>query len=375
MTRNEFGRRTFLGATATGGVTLSGVGTGGAAATASAGLGSTIDLHTQVTYRALVDAVVPETPELESELGPEHVPGGLEIGLAEFLITYVDGLFSFDPGILAEDGNLQLATPVAHVLDKAARALVLRGENESRTRVRRPLELFDGEHSSLAIVLAAGPFARLSRADRLRAIGQLDDLAVELSPTEDTLFELDAGMLGQLVIGFTEMIYYSEWEGYDDFWRPPSERDHPNEPAAVQGWRQTGFPGYADGNASLRGYLGTPSSSLGAGETWTVIDDGPDPVAITLEPGSFADDAYDTSDYEEPFPAERAGPVRSAEPAGEGDGADDADDEGDTTDGADDPDRADDGDGPDDTDEPDDGDEPDDTDEQDDDGGWLWGWA
>ncbi|MWG34558.1 hypothetical protein [Halomarina oriensis] len=44
------------------------------------------DPHTADTYRSIVDAIVPRTPELEAELGPEHVPGGLDIELEKFLI-------------------------------------------------------------------------------------------------------------------------------------------------------------------------------------------------------------------------------------------------------------------------------------------------
>lgn len=44
------------------------------------------DPHTRDTYRSIVDAIIPRTPELESELGPEHVPGGLDVELEKFLI-------------------------------------------------------------------------------------------------------------------------------------------------------------------------------------------------------------------------------------------------------------------------------------------------
>jgi len=44
------------------------------------------DPHTRETYRSIVDAIVPRTPELEDELGPEHVPGGLSVELEKFLI-------------------------------------------------------------------------------------------------------------------------------------------------------------------------------------------------------------------------------------------------------------------------------------------------
>ena len=44
------------------------------------------DPHTVDTYRAIVDAVLPRTPQLEDELGPEHVPGGLDVELEKFII-------------------------------------------------------------------------------------------------------------------------------------------------------------------------------------------------------------------------------------------------------------------------------------------------
>jgi hypothetical protein len=44
------------------------------------------DPHTLDTYRAIVDAIVPRTPELADELGEEHVPGGLDVELEKFII-------------------------------------------------------------------------------------------------------------------------------------------------------------------------------------------------------------------------------------------------------------------------------------------------
>jgi len=263
-----------------------------------------VDPHTAVTFRAVADAVIPETPELGEELGPEHVPGGLANGLDEFHATYVDDGFQFGLPHVGFVGNAPLTDPVAHVLDAAARTLVRRGENGSEPSDDRPASLVDGKGATAAeIGRAAGTFAKLSRRDRLRAIAILDEFEVEFSPSEDELFELDAGLVGQLVVGFGEMIYYSEWQGYDEFDQPPSEREHPNDPAAVQSWRQTGYPGFANGYAALRGYVGTPEGSLGAGETWTTIHEDPaSPVRIVRESGSFRENDYDTGGYEEPYP-------------------------------------------------------------------------
>jgi hypothetical protein len=261
-----------------------------------------VELHTVVTFRAIVDAVVPETPELDPELGPEHVPGGLAVGLDEFAVTYVDDGFQLGLPYVGPRGNIPLADPIAQILDLAALTLVDRGENTGELDDDRPVSLLTpGEASPRAVRKAAGPFSKLSRRDRLRAIGLLDELELEINQFEDELFEFDGGLVGQLVVGFTEMIYYSEWQGYDEFTQAPSDRVHPNDSTAVQSWRQTGYPGFSAGYAALRGYLGSDDGSLGEGEVWTTIDE-PGSVRIVREPGSFRENDYDTSDYAEPYP-------------------------------------------------------------------------
>jgi len=260
--------------------------------------------RTTLTFRAVADAVVPRTPDLGDELGREHVPGGRAVGLGDFLAVYVNDLFQFGLPGLGARRNLPLAGPVADALDGAAMALLEAGGNEDEPSRERVAELLDPTAPDpTGSADAAGPFATLSQEDRLRALGRLDELEVELRATDGEPFEFDAGLVGQLVVGFAEMIYYSEWEGYDGFGRPPSEREHPNAPAAVRGWRQTGYPGVAPGYAALRGYLGTDEGPLGGGEARTALDgDGRSPVRVFSESGSFRENDYDTSDYEEPFP-------------------------------------------------------------------------
>jgi len=268
------------------------------------GFRADVDVHTMVTFRAVADAVLPETPGLGAELGAEHVPGGVAIDLDEFVVTYVNDGFQLGLPYVGPLGNVPLADPIAQVLDAAALRLIDRGEHASEPSDDRPVSLLDpGEASPREIRSAAGAFSKLSRRDRLRAIGLLDEFEFTVSPVGDDLFEFDAGLVGQLVIGFTEMIYYSEWQGYDEFTCPPSERVHPNDPAAVQSWRQTGFPGFANGYAALRGYVGTDHGPLGDGPVWTTIDaDATAPVRLARESGSFRENDYDTSGYEEPYP-------------------------------------------------------------------------
>lgn len=295
MGEKDVSRRTVLRGVAAGGGTVA---VSGSASASESSL--TFETHTEITFRAVVDAVLPETPELAEPLGAEHVPGGLAVGLDEFLITYANDLFTFGLPYIGEVGNIPIAGPVAAVLDLAANELLEAGDNEDEPSVDRPVALLDPDGASPWVVrFAAGKFSKLSRRDRLRAIGLLDGYELELSPVSGVLFEADAGLVGQLVVGFAEVIYYSEWQGYDEFTQPPSQREHSNDADAVQSWRQTGYPGFADGYAALRGYVDVPDSPLGGGELWKGLDGG---VRIVRDSGQFRENDYDTSGYEEPFP-------------------------------------------------------------------------
>lgn len=263
------------------------------------------DPHTSATFAALVDAVVPETPELGTELGQEHEPGGLAINLDEFLVTYVNTLFQSGAPVLGHVEDARLAEVVAGVLDAAAIELLTRGANTHDPGGHAP----EGEDWS-----AGGAFAWLHREDRVRAVGLFDEDNKEFhtAALPGPVVEGDAGLVGQLVVAFTEVVYYSEWQGYEEgagLTAPPSERSHPNDPDAVQSWRQTGYPGNADGYKALRGYAGRPNCALGEGRVWETIrvGEGP-PLQLTSESGAFRENDYDTSDYEEVFSDEGNAP-------------------------------------------------------------------
>ncbi|UPM44744.1 hypothetical protein [Halocatena salina] len=264
---------------------------------------SITDPHTRVTFRAVVDMVVPRTPALRS-LGEEHVPGGLTANIDEYLIKFLNSFVSFGLPRLGELGTLRLAEIIAVVLDLGATTLIALGENEKPPELSRALDLLDlgGLLSDPIEELSEGPFAKLSRQDRLRAIHVLDTVEFDTAELPEPLVEGDAGIIGQFVIGFTEVGYYGEWQGYTDFTAPPDERGFRNDPSAVQSWRQTDFPGIADGYAVLRGYWGTPTSPLGTGQLWKTIDKVDSPVELRFEPGNFRENDYDTDGYEEIYP-------------------------------------------------------------------------
>ncbi|MDF9748208.1 hypothetical protein [Natrinema salsiterrestre] len=67
------------------------------------------DPHTADTYRSIVDAIVPRTPELEDELGPEHVPGGLDAELEKFLIWDFNHFQEIRAEMVTENSLLDLS--------------------------------------------------------------------------------------------------------------------------------------------------------------------------------------------------------------------------------------------------------------------------
>lgn len=166
------------------------------------------------TFAAFVDAIVPETPDLAGE---EHVPGGLAVDLDELLTEAFDGLEEADEGLLTLLGyeTVPLAPIVSVLLDVGALELVGRRRNEEP--LRSPADEF-----------AAGPFSRLSRRDRLRAVRMLEADGVLA----------DAGgvdYLVQALVTVTQVAYYSDWH-------------------TEQGWEQAGYPGPSDGYAVSMGY-------------------------------------------------------------------------------------------------------------------------
>ena len=185
--------------------------------------------YTRGTFAALVDALIPETPELEAR-GPEHVPGGLAVGLEEAVIERVNG-FVETRGIASLAGDaVPLAPAVAALLDTAAGELLLRRRAEDG--LQSPDEPF-----------AAGPFCRLSRRDRLRALRLLEDegafaaLAERFESAALGTVQFLASSLPILVAS----VYYAETTAEDG-------------EARSLGWRQAGYPGPADGYPVMLGY-------------------------------------------------------------------------------------------------------------------------
>jgi hypothetical protein len=178
--------------------------------------------HTDGTYRALVDLVLPPTPELADELGEEHEPGGAAVGLTPLVISFLDAQVTVPTPTQFEE-SAPLSTTLAGILDEAASELLARGENADDPDPTR----FEG----------GGTFASLSRADRRRA--------VSLGEGRE-----DVALLVRVAVAAPMFVYYSERVGYEDY----DDRENRSFEADVQGWRQTGYEGRRKGHSVLVGY-------------------------------------------------------------------------------------------------------------------------
>lgn len=202
-----------------------------------------LNLYSRNSLDALVDALVPETPQLAEERGPEHEAGASRTGLADQLLEAFNQLQA--TGVLKQpEGNApepaRTAPIVAVLLDLSSLEFLLRDRNERRVRVR-----------------IGGPFRWLHPADRRR----LFDFLQEDSLLRTLVDALDdrvpyAGLVDFLLDGLVTMPllhYYSEWSGYEDEHNPLTPDPESFRPP-VQSWQQTTFPGQEPGYAVLLGY-------------------------------------------------------------------------------------------------------------------------
>jgi hypothetical protein len=185
--------------------------------------------YTRGTFAALVDALVPETPAL-AERGEEHVPGGLAVELKDAVVERVNN-FVEAHGLAALAGDTVPMAPVVAVLLDAAAAELL---------VRRRAD--DGLQSADA-AFAGGPFSRLGREDRLRALRLLEDEGVVAELSE----RFDAASLGTVQFLASSLPILVEFVYYSEATAGPEE-------ARSQGWRQADYPGPADGYPVMCGY-------------------------------------------------------------------------------------------------------------------------
>ena len=184
----------------------------------------------RVTYAALADAIIPLSPELSREAGIAYLAGGAEWDVGLFLVMTLE----------RSSAVKGLPVGTALLLDAAANQLVATG------RIT--------DHLNPHAFPGAGPFASLSRGDRLRVLALLEQMSLDPAalppPYQDSpwLVAVTVDVLNRS----TAMGLYSEWPGYGTTrLLPPGRMKLQFFPP---GWLQARFPGPSLGYRALRGY-------------------------------------------------------------------------------------------------------------------------
>jgi hypothetical protein len=192
------------------------------------------DPSTYETFRALVAAIVPASPEL----GAEQTAGAVDLHVHEYMIWEMDHTLALMFGISLT--IFPLAAPTAQMLNVGAVQYVAGGNAQAAPNNQ---------------VWAVSPFAALSPADRIRVLSMLEKLQIDLGllppPYKD-----DGGFL-TFIIDYlnrgTMFGNYSEWSAYGTTrLNTPTQRRLEHFPV---GWRQVGYPGVSSGYRAFRGYV------------------------------------------------------------------------------------------------------------------------
>lgn len=195
--------------------------------------------QTRAAFEALLDAVVPNTPELAERQGSVQSSGAVDLNIDEYQIWTLDHYLSLI--IVAANLNVYLANATAEMLNIAARQLIDSEDN------KKPV--------NTAFLFEEGAFAALEPSDRFRAITLLEQLKVDLAGLPVPFHNNPGFVLG--IVGIISILatkgYYSEWSGYGSTrLETPENRRIEHFPT---GWKQVGYPGPSKGYHALRGYI------------------------------------------------------------------------------------------------------------------------
>jgi hypothetical protein len=180
--------------------------------------------HTEETFQAFVDAIIPRSPELAEEYGKIQYFGALDLHTDEYMVLSLNSYY------------IPLAEPMAEALDIASEQLVI----------------LDRENQFFRISPKEVTFKAFDPIDRFRALTLLEQnevyFAEQMAPVLNNpgLILSAIGRLNR----FTMMGYYSEWSGYGSTrLDAPDQRRLEFYPLS---WKQIGYPGPSLGYRALR---------------------------------------------------------------------------------------------------------------------------
>lgn len=169
------------------------------------------------TLQALVDAIIPRTPELALQYGNYMYYGALDFQTVDYVIWTLN----FYP--------IPLANAFAEVIDISTRYFIDINENK-----RQADYLHDLQNETFSSLQAPNRLYVLSLLEKLEF--PLIELPYPFNSQEDTIISL-----ANTIIRIIFMGYYSEWYGYGDTkFNSPSQRVFQFSPLS---WTQAGYPG------------------------------------------------------------------------------------------------------------------------------------
>ncbi|MEV5028309.1 hypothetical protein [Paenibacillus sp. LPE1-1-1.1] len=199
----------------------------------------TRDLHTQATFQALVDAIIPPVCECTGSSEAKQAPGALQLCIQNYVIKELD--FSQFIPVDAEPNIIPLSKSTAILLDiGAAQFLNLNHALLPSSGLSYPCE---------------GLFSTLPRSDRLRAVTLLDHLAVPLESLPQP-FQNNPALVQVMMSSINQLTlfgYYSEWFGYGTTRFLPSNLKRIE--CCPPSWKLVGYPGPSYGYRDFRGFL------------------------------------------------------------------------------------------------------------------------
>ncbi|MBY9079171.1 hypothetical protein KIH86_24425 [Paenibacillus sp. HN-1] len=194
------------------------------------------DARVLATFRALVEAIVPNTPALAA-YGSWQTYGAADLCIHEYMIWELDHNLSLMNGLYLT--IIPLSAPTAGMLNAAAVQFIAMGQ---------------AQHAPDCPDREISPFSSLSPADRIRVLERLEELNVDLGALPPP-YRNNGGMV-RFMVNFlnrqTIFGHYSEWSAYGTTrLRTPVERSLEYFPI---GWCQAGYPGVVPGYRALLGY-------------------------------------------------------------------------------------------------------------------------
>lgn len=211
---------------------------------------ASVDVSTITTFRALAEALIPNTPAL-AVYGAEQVPGAAELCIHEYMIWELDHALSVVIGL--GPSIIPLSEPTAHLLNSGAVQFTQAQQAEC---VPNPQ------------IWHISPFASLAPIDRIRVLTMLEEVQIDLGDLP-LPYTHNGGWITFMVSFLNrQMMFgnYSEWNAYGSTrLLTPIKRRLEYFPIS---WRQVKYPGVQPG---YRVFMGYKLTIVREGGTSTVV--------------------------------------------------------------------------------------------------------